>query len=60
MNITSNYIDDLNGKIIIEVEQKDYSEQVNSVLKKYSKSANIPVIFDPKLTGFQICSLKIL
>ena len=42
MNITSNYIDDLNGKIIIEVEQKDYSEQVNSVLKKYSKSANIP------------------
>ena len=42
MNITSNYIDDLNGKIIIEVEKKDYSEQVNSVLKKYSKTANIP------------------
>ena len=44
MNITSNYIDDLNGKIIIEVEQKDYSEQVNSVLKKYSKSANLSLI----------------
>ena len=42
MKITSNYIDDLNGKIIIEVEKKDYSEQVNSTLKEYSKKANMP------------------
>ena len=42
MNITSNYIDKLNGKITIEIDKKDYAEQVNSVLQKYSQTANVP------------------
>jgi len=42
MKITSNYIDKLNGKIIIEIAKKDYAEQVNSVLQKYSQTANVP------------------
>jgi len=42
MKITSNYIDKLNGKITIEIDKKDYSEQVNSVLHKYSQTASTP------------------
>ncbi|MBT3560585.1 MAG: trigger factor [Flavobacteriaceae bacterium] len=42
MNITSNYIDKLNGKITIEVDKKDYTKQVNTVLQKYSQTANVP------------------
>jgi len=42
MKITSNYIDKLNGKITIEIDKKDYAEQVNSVLHKYSQTANVP------------------
>jgi len=41
MKITSNYIDKLNGKITIEIDKKDYAEQVNSVLHKYSQTANV-------------------
>ena len=42
MKIVSNYIDKLNGKITIEIDKKDYAEQVNSVLQKYSQTANVP------------------
>ena len=42
MKIASNYIDKLNGKITIEIDKKDYAEQVNSVLQKYSQTANVP------------------
>ena len=42
MKIASNYIDKLNGKITIEIDKKDYAEQVNSVLHKYSQTANVP------------------
>ena len=42
MKIVSNYIDKLNGKITIEIDKKDYAEQVNSVLHKYSQTANVP------------------
>jgi len=42
MKTTSNYIDKLNGKITIEIDKKDYSEQVNSVLHEYSQTASAP------------------
>jgi len=42
MKIASNYIDKLNGKITIEIDKKDYAKQVNSVLHKYSQTANVP------------------
>ena len=41
MKIASNYIDKLNGKITIEIDKKDYAKQVNSVLHKYSQTANV-------------------
>ena len=42
MKITSNYIDKLNGKISIEIDKKDYSEQVDRELQNLSLKANIP------------------
>ncbi len=42
MKITSNYIDKLNGKISIEIDKKDYSEQVDRELQNLSHKANIP------------------
>ena len=32
----------LSGIISIEVEKKDYEQKVQDVLKRYSKTANIP------------------
>jgi trigger factor len=42
MKITSNYIDKLNGKISIEIDKKDYTEQVDRELHNLSHKANIP------------------
>ena len=42
MKITSNYIDKLNGKISIEIDKKDYTEQVDRELHNLSHKANMP------------------
>ncbi len=42
MNVVEEKIDDLNAVLRITVEKDDYSEKVNSTLKKYRKEANIP------------------
>lgn len=42
MNITFEKIDDCNGKLIVNVEEADYSAKVNDELKKIGKTHNIP------------------
>ena len=42
MQITRTDIDSLNAKVSISVEQKDFSEKVDKILKDYRKNANIP------------------
>jgi trigger factor len=42
MEITKKEIDSLNAIVTVEVKESDYSEKVNSVLKNYRKTANIP------------------
>ncbi|MGV6860591.1 MAG: trigger factor [Putridiphycobacter sp.] len=42
MNAVEEKIDDLNSILRITVDEKDYVDQVNATLKKYSKEANIP------------------
>ena len=42
MQITRTDIDALNAKVAISIEQNDFSEQVEKILKDYRKNANIP------------------
>ena len=42
MQITRTDIDALNAKVAISIEQNDFSEKVEKILKDYRKSANIP------------------
>ena len=42
MKISVNKKNKLSGIISIEVEKKDYEQNVHDVLKRYSKTANIP------------------
>ncbi len=42
MKITLNKKNKLNGIISIEIENNDYEQKVNDVLKRYSKTAKIP------------------
>ncbi len=42
MNITFEKIDDCNGKLVVNVEEADYSAKVNEELKKIGKTHNIP------------------
>ena len=42
MNITKEKIDDLNAVIKVQVNQADYQEKVDKVLKEHRKNANIP------------------
>ena len=42
MKISRNDIDNLNTKIIIDIEQKDFEGKVKNVLSDYRKKANIP------------------
>lgn len=42
MNITKEQIDDLNAVVKVEIVKDDYSDKVESILKDYRKTANIP------------------
>ena len=42
MEITLNKKNKLTGIISIEIERNDYEQNVNNVLKRYSKTAKIP------------------
>jgi trigger factor len=42
MEISKHQLDDLNAVISIEVMPEDYQERVNTVVRKYQKTANIP------------------
>ncbi|NOZ46834.1 MAG: trigger factor [Chlorobi bacterium] len=42
MNVTQEKIDDLNTILKVKVEQNDYEEKVNNVLKDYKRKANVP------------------
>lgn len=42
MNITRKDIDSLNAVLTVAISKDDYTEKVDSVLKNYSKNANIP------------------
>ena len=42
MQITRTDIDALNAKVAISIEQNDFSEKVEKILKDYRKNANIP------------------
>ncbi len=42
MNITKKDIDSLNAVLTIEINQEDYQEKVDKILKNYRKTANIP------------------
>ena len=42
MQITRTDVDALNAKVAISIEQKDFSEKVDKILKDYRKNANIP------------------
>lgn len=42
MNITKREIDDLNAVLTVEVVKDDYAGKVDTILKNYRKSANIP------------------
>lgn len=42
MNVTKEQIDDLNAVLKVEIVKEDYNEKVESILKNYRKTANIP------------------
>lgn len=42
MNITTEKVDDLNAVLTVKLDQNDYKEKVDTVLKDYRKKANIP------------------
>ncbi|PCJ01352.1 MAG: trigger factor [Flavobacteriales bacterium] len=42
MNITKQKVDDLNAVIKVQLDQADYQEKVDKVLKDHRKNANIP------------------
>ena len=42
MQITRTDVDALNAKVAISIEQNDFAEKVDNILKDYRKSANIP------------------
>jgi len=42
MKITKKDIDSLNAVVTVEISKDDYSEKVNTILKDYRKTANIP------------------
>ncbi len=42
MNITKEQIDDLNAVVKVEIVKDDYNDKVESILKNYRKTANIP------------------
>ncbi len=42
MNITKEQIDDLNAVVKVEIVKEDYNDKVESILKNYRKTANIP------------------
>ncbi|WP_299682326.1 trigger factor [uncultured Dokdonia sp.] len=42
MNITKEQIDELNAVIKVDIAKDDYQEKVQSILKDYRKTANIP------------------
>jgi len=42
MNVTQEKIDDLNSLLTVKVEENDYTERVENVLKDYRKKASVP------------------
>ena len=42
MQITRTDVDALNAKIAISIEQNDFTQKVDEILKDYRKNANIP------------------
>lgn len=42
MNISKEQIDDLNAIVKVEIVKEDYNDKVESILKNYRKTANIP------------------
>ena len=42
MQITRTDVDALNAKVAISIEQKDFREKVDKILKDYRKNANVP------------------
>ena len=42
MQITRTDVDALNAKVAISIEQVDFTEKVDTILKDYKKNANIP------------------
>ena len=42
MNITKQKVDDLNATIKVQLDQADYQENVDKVLKNHRKNANVP------------------
>lgn len=42
MNITQEKVDDLNAVLKVKLDQADYQEKVDKILKDYRKKANIP------------------
>ena len=42
MNITKDQVDNLNAVLTLKVEEEDYRQRVENVLKDYRKKANIP------------------
>jgi len=42
MNITKKDIDALNAVVTVEISKDDYQEKVDSILKNYKKTANVP------------------
>ena len=42
MNISKHQHDELTAVIKIQLQPADYQERVNSVIKKYAKTANVP------------------
>jgi trigger factor len=43
MKITKQEVDALNAVLTLEIQQEDYSPQVDKILKDYRKNANIPI-----------------
>ncbi len=42
MNITKEQVDDLNAVVKVEIVKEDYNDKVETILKNYKKTANIP------------------
>ena len=42
MNITQTKIDDLNAVVTVKVEENDYKDSVNKILKEHRKKATMP------------------